>query len=241
MTIQEWFDTGCDYEAGVILYSKFSKNKVQLRLFQSRNSVLNLRKLKFELRKIQHQKPALKYKPVAREIKKNDRVKVEDSPEKRVITSKPISAYPVELHDVYKLRIQTFLKAATLKIQLNKVEEDEWETALELQSEIWELLQKNQKCWGILEHYDATGQILPTKSKRNFSNLSAQARVNERQRLYVRVSKRRRTIENMEADFSKETNEAKKGRLQKNILKKKKQLQHLQNDIDALSKLIKNE
>lgn len=241
MTIQEWFDKNGDYESGVILFSKVSNNRALLRIFQSRKSVLNNQKLKYELRKIQQQKVTVQNKPVTKEIRKTDQVKIEASPEKRVISSKPISAYPVELHDVYKLRIQTFLKAATLKIQLNKVEEDDWERALELQSEIWDLFQKNNKCWKILDHFDETGQVLPTTSKKDFSNLSAQARVNQRQRLYVSVSKRKKTIEKLELEYEKETNEALKERLHAKILKKTKQLQQLQNDIDALSKLIKNE
>lgn len=234
MSIEEWFATGCDYERGVILFSKVSTNAALLRLFRSRKSRLNKRKLQIELRKIQiHKLPS-------KSTSKNS-IKVDASPEKRVITSKPISSYPVELHDVYKLRIQTFLKAATLKLQLNEVDEEDTETALSIQEQIWALFKKNEKCWKILDHYDETGQILPTQSKNDFSKLSAQARVNKRQRLYVSVSKRRKTIEKMKEELKTETNEALKERLQKKILKKEKELQYRQNDIDALSKLIKNE
>lgn len=241
MSIQEWFDTGCNYESGIVLFSKLSNNKALLRLFQSRKSSLNVRKLQIELRKIQTQNTPVQKQPVSREIRKIEQVKIEASPENKVITSKPISSYPVELHDTYKLRIQTFLKAATLKLQLNEVDEEDTETALSIQEQIWALFKKNEKCWKILDHYDETGQILPTKSKKDFSKLSAQALVNQRQRLYVSVSKRRKTIEKMEEELESETNEAIKERLQKKIRKKIKELQSRQNDIDALSKLIKDE
>lgn len=236
MTIQEWFDKGCDYDSGVKIYEKLGKDKVLLRSFQFRQSVFNLRKLKYELSRLKEVNQQKVKQSVVHE-----NPDVSKSPENKSISSKPISEYPVELHDIYKLRIQTFLKAATLKLELNKVNVDDWETALSIQEEIWELFRKNTKCWKILEHYDETGQILPTKSKNDFSKLSPQERVNERQRLYVNVSKRRKTIEKMVREYDEEKNDALRESLQNKILEKKKQLQHLQNDIDELSKLIKNE
>lgn len=235
MTIQEWFDKGCDYDAGVALYLKNGKDKGLLRVFKMRKSAFNLRKLKYELAKMKTERLS-ENKTAGLE---NDKKAIK-SPERTVITSKPISHYPESLHEIYQLRIHTFLRAASLKLRLNDVAEDNSEASLVLQIEIWELVKVNQNCWRILNHYDATGEILPTKSESDFSQLSEMEIVNQRQRLYVNVSKRRKTIKKMNLDYSREENEAKKQHLYKKILKKEKELQHFQNDIDELTKRIKN-
>lgn len=238
MTIQQWFDRGCDYDQGVKLFKSKGGAPALVRVFETRKGAFNARKLKVELSKMRDKDVVIqKNKVVPIRVSAE---KIKQSPENKTITSKPISAYPVELHEVYNFRIQTFLKAASLKIRLNDIPDDDQENALAIQLQIWELLKKNEKCWSILDHYDATGQILPFATKKDFSRLTHEQCFNKRQRLYVNVSKRKKTIEKMQAEYLQETKEAVKERLAEKILQKQKELQERQNDIDELTEIIKN-
>lgn len=239
MTVQEWLSGKGNYNDGVRLLAKHTQNKELVRFFEN-ESAINRMKLRIHLANLSKQKPPTKpseNKPVRKQVQISDKV-IDSSPGKSLQTKKPISFYPSELHETYQLRISSFLKASSLKVQLNNVPEENDEEALELQNQIWEQLEINKKCWEILDHYDTTGQALPTKSKNDFSDLSAQELVNQRQRLYANVSKRKKTIENIEKQITSETKLGKLERLKNKLLQKQLELQELQNDIDKLSKMI---
>lgn len=235
MNISDWLAGYGDYQDGFRLLAKHAKNKQFLKQF-AKESALNRMKMRIALSNIaktQTQKTVkTKQSPVLSIVDK--------SPEKAEITKKPISAYPKELHEIYQLRINSFLRASSLKVELNAVPEDDELSALELQTEIWKQLEVNKKCWQILDHYDTTGQVLPTKSTTDFSKLSPMEMVKQRQRLYVNVSKRKKTIENIELQIAEEDKPGKIERLKSKLFQKKSELQELQNDIDKLSNIINN-
>lgn len=235
MNISDWLAGYGDYQDGLRLLVKHTNNTQLLKQF-AQESALNRMKMRIALSNIAKTQTLktvkTKQSPVLSIVDK--------SPEKAVTTKKPISAYPKELHEIYQLRINSFLRASSLKVELNAVPEDDELSALELQTEIWKQLEVNKKCWQILDHYDTTGQVLPTKSTTDFSKLSPMEMVKQRQRLYVNVSKRKKTIENIELQISEEDKPGKIERLKSKLFQKKYELQELQNDIDKLSNLINN-
>lgn len=245
MDVRKWIQDGEDYDSGVMLLSKLSNKKHLIRTLSKKETDFYRRKLKYELMKYLENDQVKSVQKVKSKPKKiTTTLKVEKIKEASStlskLKSKPISAYPVELHETYKLRIETFYEASSLKIQLNEVPEEDHETALKLQLQIWYLLQQNSKHWKILEYYERTKQILPTKSKKDFSKLTPMEIVKQRQRLYVNRSKRIQTIENKQIELNNELNEAKRERLINFIIRKKEELQHIQNDIDLLTDLIKH-
>lgn len=246
MTVQEWFDKGCDYNQGVLIFSGIGKNKNLLKAFQRKETNWNREKLKYELNKFRTNSGQITDKSrTSSGQPKNSPAnkltslkKIIQSGELTKIKSKPMSAYPILLHPVYQRRIAAFYKAASLKVQLNQLPEDAEPDALKLQFQIWEAVKENDKCWTILRHYDDTGRIMPTESTTDFKELSPQELVNQRQKLYVNKSKRAKTIRIKEDDLSVETNPAKRLKLEEFILKKKEELQAIENDIEQLTTMI---
>lgn len=238
MTVQEWFENGCDYDQGVLIFTRIGKNRNLVRVFSRKETNWNREKLKYELNKFRTNLGQIP----ARKLKKNTPPASTDkniqSAELITIKSKPMVAYPVSLHPVYQRRIAAFYKAASLKVQLNDLAEESEEEALQLQFEIWGLIKVNNKCWKILSHYDDTGRIMPTESTADFKELSPQELVNQRQKLYVNKSKRSKTILSKEAELSSEINPAKRLKLKEFIMKKKEELQAIENDIEQLTTLI---
>lgn len=245
MTIQEWLSSGCDYDQGVILYARFGKNKLLLRRFYKGKSAYNVEKLKYELSKLGAKKVSSPVKAAPPAVspapRKTPDTVIESSPALKFVKSKPISFYPLELHPVYQLRVQSFYEAASLKVQLNDLAEEDEEKALEIQQKIWKAIKENIKCWELLDYYDKTGQVLPTESDKDFSKLSPQGRVNQRQRLYANRSKRTKTLKKKQLKLDKETNSAKREKLETFIRRKKQELQVIENDIDKLSELINDQ
>lgn len=244
MTIKEWFEKGCDYKSGVDLYEKYGRNKILLRRFRRLNSPAIYSKLKYELSKLISEKPQ---QFVFNENKVTNTVElrvsksvdvIKKSIKVREMTVKPISAYPVELHEVYKKRVESFYSAASLKQQLNDLSEDQEEESLAIQLEIWRLIKQNEKCWRLLKHYDKTKQILPDKSDVDYSGLTPQELVNQRQRLYVNQSRRAITLKKKKLEYDQELNPARKLRIEDFILRKTEELQIIENNIEKLSDLI---
>lgn len=237
MTVQEWFNKGCNYQSGVLLFAEIGKNKNLVRRFQASDTLWNREKLKYELSKFLNT-PA--EKPATKKLKSQPTPQIQQkkSPTEKQLKSKPISFYPVSLHSVYQRRVETFYQAVSLKIQLNNLQEDNATTALQIQFQIWALIKENDKCWKILSHYDDTGRILSSESDSNFSKLSAQELVNQRQRFYVNKSKRLKTLANKDKELKAEINPAKRIKLENFILRKKEELQKIENDIDKLTQLI---
>jgi len=242
MTVQEWFDNGCDYNQGVLIFATIGKNKNLLRRFQIKETNWSREKLKYELDKFKtnsRQVSDISAKKVKKSIHPTPSLKQAiQSGELSKIKSKPISAYPVTLHPVYQRRVEAFYKAASLKIQLNQLSEDAEEAALNLQFEIWKLIKENDKCWTILRHFDDTGRIMPLKPTADFSGLTPQKLYIKRERLYSRKTKRGNTIARLKNQLSEEKNEARKIRLSEKLHEKQEQLQLIENDIDQLTKLI---
>lgn len=252
MTIQEWLKSGCDYQIGVELYAKHGRNKNLLRRFRRLENAALASKLKYELSKVvnpdafnspsesiqKSPKPIVFTPPKIKVEKPVDIKKPEESPVLKKMKSKPISFYPIELHPIYHQRINSFLQACSLKVQLNELEEDETEKAFEIQFKIFSLFEINDKCWTILRHFEETGRVMPLKASVDYSQLNPMELLRVQQNIYVRISKRKKTIEKTEQTIVNTKEAGRVERLKQNVLKKKEELQQLENDLEAITKLI---
>lgn len=233
--IKEWFKNGCEYKAGIQLYSQIPHNKRLLKIFQSKNTPFTCQKLSYELTNFLNASNSFSTgvtdslnnaKPNKVDIKTNISIK------------KPISFYPVELHNVYKKRISSYYDACTLKIQLNELQEELYEEALDLQLKIFKTWEINDKCFKILEHYENYKRVLPFETQKQYENLSPMSLVNERQRLYSRVTKRKKTLLNLESKYSVMPEGPLKNNLLTKINNKREELQELTLQIEKLSNTI---
>lgn len=233
--IQSWLNTGCNYKEGIDIYSQLPHNKNLLRLFRLRETKYNREKLKSELTKylmLQKGTSALKKNIESADIKKEFIPKLSNI--------KPIAYYPQELHPVYQKRNFTYYEACSKKIKLNSLSEDQQIIALQLQTEIFELWKVNDRCFEILTHYEQTKRILPWKTEKNYSSLTPQQLVNERQRLYSAVSKRKKTILALQKAYESESQGKRKKQLFERLNNKIEELQEKNLQIDLLNKKIKS-
>lgn len=123
-------------------------------------------------------------------------------------TTKPsfgdfISQYPVELHGTYQKRMEAWLKACSLKTQLNEVSilpTDE-KRAFDIQMKIYKCFQELDECQKILKHYQEHKRIMPTETKTDFSKMSELQIHSLRNNLRSNITRRKQTIEKMENDL----------------------------------------
>jgi|GEM_PF-2200621 len=244
MNIQEWFTTGSDYKKGVELYALVPYcNKHLLRIFNGGETHYNREKLKTELRKFIHTPITLNEIPdyqVKTFTKHEQGIEVEIHP-KPEFNKKPISFYPLELHPIYKKRIESFYEACTLKTQLNNLPEESEKEALELQFKIYQCWKVNDRSSLILRHYEQTKRIMPFETKEDFSGLSPQELVNKRQKLYSRISKRKSTLLALDNRYKSCPEGASKVSLLNKINQKKEEMQQLNLQVEALTNKIEYE
>lgn len=237
MTATEWFATGCNYEKGVLIYEQHVRKQHIIRQLRRSSDIKNVKLLHKALREVAAAESGII--PKAKPKPNQTTAAVPESKELKKLKERPLSSYPVELHPVYQQRLSTFLQACSLKIKLNSLKEDETEKAFDIQYKIFELFETNDKCWEILNHYETTGRIMPLTHSEDFSKLSTSELFRTRENLYSRVSKRKKTIEKKEQELTRTEEPGKQERLNQIIAAKKEELRQLENDIEAISELLK--
>lgn len=148
-----------------------------------------------------------------------------------------ISEYPLQLHSVYSERKQQFIKACSLKMQLNALPSGEELKAFELQKQIISCFDFIDDANKQLEYYREFKRILPTENKVDFSTLSPTELFKKRNTLRSNISNRLKTIEKLQKEL--ETAPLKtKLRLQDKLSKKLEELEVIKLQVDELTNLI---
>lgn len=151
-----------------------------------------------------------------------------------------ISNYPQELHSVFKRRSDHWLSACSLKQQLNSVAKMDETTALKIQWKILENIEAMEDCQKALDHYKNHKRILPTKTDKSFSDLNPLDLLKKRNNLRSNITKRAKTLKQMEADLPGK--ESKEYNLKLHLVnRKREQLQEYINQVTELDKLINNQ
>lgn len=188
--VRNWFNAGCDYSLGVIIYSQLPKhNPALLKNFKRKNNSFNLEKLKYELNNFIE-----KYKQteLVTEIKKSvdavlvpESKKTPDTEKKNVVLfhQLPEALRPVllEANNLYK-------ENCMLKVCLNELPQHAEKQAIELQIKIHKNIQKNALCWSRIDYY-LEKRIIPDSQKSEFENLTPAKLLLRRQLLFAAISK----------------------------------------------------
>jgi hypothetical protein len=201
MTVNEWFNNGCDYKEGVALYEALENhNKNFLKIFKKRNSPQNRMKLKYELQKkltptniaaVQNSLISEKYK---RNIQININVTPKPVAENKYFRKLLISQLPIELHPFYIQQKTDYNTYCSLKMQLNEltnvrdtfgnlVLDEEGkpkfkaQTPLDIEKarviclKIETLFDAIDKTWQIIDHFLETKEVMIIQQK-SFEDLS---------------------------------------------------------------------
>lgn len=163
-------------------------------------------------------------------------------PEKSPEPSKPkflglIAQYPVELHPTYQQACQIWINVCSLKIQLNAVPRHYEKEAFKIQTGILEKMEQFDVCKKALDHYNDHKRILPTATKSDFSKLSPVELITKRNSLRSLITRRKQTIDKMEAELPEESDENYYKKISA-LNRKKEQLQELILDEEKITKML---
>ena len=112
-----------------------------------------------------------------------------------------IAQYPAELHPVYQNAYNNWIKACSLKIKLNAVDDDDEEEALEIQTEIFKIMERFDKDQAALNYYTENKRVLPTATATNFDDLSPIELMTKRNSLRGLVTRRTQTLNKRSAEL----------------------------------------
>ncbi len=148
-----------------------------------------------------------------------------------------ISDYPVELHEMYLQRKALFLKCCSLKVQLNGIEANNINDALQLQFQIWKLFQYVDLANKHLEYYREHKRILPQKTEVDFSQLTAPQLVQKRLTIRSNITNRKKTIAKLQEQLLT-ADDSDKLRLRDKLSGKIEQLEEMNLQIKKLDQLL---
>jgi len=234
MSIKEWIKSKGSYEEGVALYANHPKRSSHIlrTLRKSRNRGLLL----YELNKL------LKYEQ--KQPPKQEPKIIEKTSEKTFERNFPtIKVYqlPEELREPFIKQKQSFYEALRLKYILNDLPDAEVQKAREISEKIIRLFDFIDEVWRLIDYWFEHKELFPTTPAVDYSEFTPKELFNTRQRLYVRVSKRKKTLEKMMETAAELPDGKEKNLLMHKIEKKKRELMQLEVDIRELSKLLRDE
>ena len=150
--------------------------------------------------------------------------------------SELIASYPPALHSVFFRKKDAWLKACSLKIQLNQLQPTQEEKARVLQFKIWKLFEQMDTDDIILEHWKKHKRILTEEE--DFSNLSPVELVQKRNTLRSNIVSREKSLQKWIEII--ETNKEKASfTLKEKIIRKTEELKQLKMKVKKLDELIK--
>lgn len=148
-----------------------------------------------------------------------------------------ISQYPVALHPSYNEAFSLWLKLCSLKIRLNAVSPADESAAYEIQTEMLGKIRRFDQCKKALEHYNQYKEIIPTKSKRDFSKLTELELDRERRNLASNICKRKQTVAKKENELPEKDSPLYQRRLEA-LNKKRRELEELILDEEKILEMI---
>lgn len=117
-------------------------------------SLENEAKLRREMSKLSN----LPMSQLAPEPPKGDNPKIDKSANQKI--DKLISDYPQALHPIYLAKKNHWLKACSLKLQLNALPAHQESQARALQQQLWQLFEEMDACDTVLDHWIKYKRIL---------------------------------------------------------------------------------
>jgi len=239
--LQKWFENGCDYASGVLIYKELPKhNPSLLRNFQKKQNSFNAEKLKYELKKFQE-----KYNQTVfvSEIKKEVAAVVSMVPEKVSSTDQNnvvlFHQLPESLRPVLLEANQLFKENCLLKVNLNELPAHAEKAALELQIKIHTNFKRNELCWQKIDLF-LEKRIIADAPITEFNGLTPEGKLRTQQLLYSSISKlntrlkaNREKLKTAEFVSIKSKIEREISKQEQNLLQKNEQLILISNLIDG--------
>ena len=234
-SIKKWFDFGCNYPAGIEIYSQLNScNKNILRILKFKETKPNLDKLKYELGKFLPKEIVFEPQKKKEQTSVNISTTAEENEKAQRILFHNL---PAELRPELFKANELFRKNCLLKVSLNELSSNQEEKALEIQLEISENFKLNKLCWSKIDHWIDHRQ-LPTLIENEFSKLSPAQLLRKQQYLFQNISKmQKRFLENSK-QLTSCTDIAKKSRLQRLIAKQDSELIKKNDELQTITRLI---
>ena len=211
-----------------ILLEKYTAMGGDARLAHSvKNFTLrNYAKLKYELSKIEKRQSNIPAEEPPSEKK--------EPPKHKIGFKDFISDYPAQLHPTYRKRLEVWLSLCSLKIQLNEIPPRQEEKAFALQYQIYLLFKEMDRLEHILKHYRQYKRIMPTETKKDFSEKTELELYKQQNNLRSLITRREQTIAKMQAEIFSDGEPTPKQLHLLNL--KKEQLQQKINELIEIEK-----
>lgn len=188
-------------------------------------SLKNYAKLKYEYSKIENKTTAPPPETPPKEA---------TPPPQKIGFKDFISDYPAQLHPTYRKRLEVWLSLCSLKIQLNEIPPRQEEKAFALQYQIYLLFKEMDRLEHILKHYRQYKRIMPTETKKDFSEKTELELYKQRNNLRSLITRREQTIAKMQAEIFSDGEPTPKQLHLLNL--KKEQLQQKINELIEIEK-----
>lgn len=238
-TIQKWFNDGCDYATGIVIYGNLPKhNPTLLRNLKKKNNSFNVEKLKYELKKYiekfeQNVFVAQIQKEVA-QVAIPVIEKVTDSEKKQAVLFHQL---PEVLRPVLLEANQLFKENCLLKVNLNELPAHAEATAIAIQIKIHSNFRKNQLCWQKIDLF-LEKRIVPDAVKHGFEELTPAGLLRQQQLLYASISKLNTRLKSNREALEKTTVLAIKSKIERQISKQEENLIQQNEKLIIISNLI---
>jgi hypothetical protein len=237
--IQNWFNDGCNYASGIVIYGNLPKhNPTLLKTFQRKENSFNAEKLKYELKKF-----AEKYSQtvLVAEIKKAVDSAVIPVPEKvydkEQKTAVLFHQLPEALRPVLLEANQLFKENCLLKVNLNELPAHAEKEALQLQLKIHDNFRKNGLCWQKIDLF-LEKRIIAETPKHEFEGLTPAGLLRQQQLLYASISKLNTRLKFNREQLPKATVLAIKSKIERQISKQEENLVQQNEKLIIISNLI---
>jgi hypothetical protein len=237
--INNWFESGCDYQSGITLYLSIEGHRSNLvRLFLRKESPRNLEKLKSELRKYREKTTD----------KKTDKIVNTATQSNPIINDKALdksykgyfyrlNQLPTQLHDLSIKQRNDFQTAIKLHLQLGNLHPMEEGAALKFCIEIENLFDSIETAQKVLDHYVQHKVILDIKPF-DFSDLTPAQLLQRRNNKRASVSKYSKNVKTYKKQLQGDTSQSEKTKLEDLLEKANAKLLNLEMEIQQLNKYI---
>jgi hypothetical protein len=237
--IQKWFNDGCDYASGIVIYGNLPKhNPTLLRNFQKKQNSFNVEKVKYELKKFIE---TYNQNVFVSEIQKSVASAIIPVPEKVSETQKKEAVLfhqlPEALRPVLLEANQLFKENCLLKVNLNELPAHAEKEALQLQLKIHDNLRKNELCWQKIDLF-LEKRIIPEAPKHEFEGLTPAGLLRQQQLLYASISKLSARLKQNREQLEKVTVLAMKSKIERQISKQEANLLQQNEKLIIISNLI---
>lgn len=237
--IQKWFENGCEYTSGVLIYKELPKhNTTLLKNFQKKNNSFNSEKLKYELNKFLE-----KYSQnlFIAEIKKEGTTVINAVPEKVSESGKKEAVLFHQLPEILRPVLleanQLFKDNCLLKVRLNELPQHAEKAALEIQIKISANFRKNELCWQKIDLF-LEKRIITDSPKSEFEGLTPEGRLRSQQLLYASISKLNTRLKNNREQLKTAEHVATRSKIERQISKQEENLLKQNEKLITLSNLI---